>query len=66
MSDMEKELNQLEKQRIEEIKKMYDEYEIKIRKEFDKQNSGSFLFHQDNDDVRTIKLSNSTTPLACY
>lgn len=67
MSDLEKNFDHVKKQRIEEVKKMYYEYGIEVRKEFGKQNPGSFLSTQEPDkDVRTIKLSNSTTPLACF
>lgn len=67
MSDLEKKFDLVKRQRIEDVKKMYHEYGIEVRKEFSKQNSGNFLLSQESDkDVRTIKLSNSTTPLACF
>ena len=67
MSDLEKKFDQVKRQRIEEVKKMYYEYGIEVRREFSKQNPGNLLLSQESDkDVRTIKLSNSTTPLACF
>lgn len=55
----------LKKQKIEEVEKLFQEYEVEVRKSFENGFSPYFDFPCTSEG-KTIKLSNSTTPMSCY
>lgn len=58
MKDLEKQKNN----KIKEVERIYKEYEIEVRRNMNSRFNDNSL----QEEVKTIRLSNSTTPLACY
>lgn len=55
----------LKKQKIEEVEKLFQEYEVEVQKSFERGISPYFDIPYTSEG-KTIKLSNSTTPMLCY
>lgn len=57
-----KELEKQKNNKIKEVERIYKEYEVEVRRNLNSRFNDNSL----QEDVKTIRLSNSTTPLACY
>lgn len=57
-----KDLEKQKKNKIKEVERIYKEYEVEVRRNMNSRFNDNSL----QEEVKTIRLSNSTTPLACY
>lgn len=57
-----KELEKQKNNKIKEVERIYKEYEVEVRRNLNSRFNDNSL----QEEVKTIRLSNSTTPLACY
>lgn len=63
-------LEELKNDKINEVEYFYKKYKLEINKETEFPFSISefpfYSFEENNKETKTIRLSNSTTPMACY
>lgn len=55
----------LKQQKAEEVEELFQKYEVEVRKTFE-QYSVEPYYEFNAPEGKTIKLSNSTTPMSCY